>query len=325
MPKNPVKRKALASKSGKASGDALPVATRDFAPDADVSGQIGASAPTFGNLLQSVGNAVASSQALLDKSVVETVNTLSKTNIEIVTDCVLRLDDDGMPITPTDDDLKTSSVSVLNYFWPTVHEWKRVALSMDLAVSAFHQEHGITFEKTQKTSNAGACGLFWGFLGWFGMDDQKSTDYYSNQSSYDQSWTRGQIRMDAQLGPRQTTKLPAPTRVSTGPQMFLTPGSMVETKTGGVVTQRSVELYVKLLKADGDGNPNKVLDLSTTPYLLVSQVTGPPYSSGNATNSKGEAKFVITRLTPGNSAAYPVRATVSAKLGDIEKTLAIVI
>jgi len=301
----------------------VPVGAGIRALDADVSGQISEAAPTFGNLLSSVGNSVAISQELLDKSIVETVNALSATTIDVITEVVLQLDDDGMPMTPTSDDLKTSKVSVINYFWPTVHEWKKVALSMDLSVSSFHSEHGMTFYKKQRSSETHAVGLFWGFVGWLDTDDQTKTNYSSRSSTYDQDWANGQIRMDAQLGPRRTTKFPTPTQVSVGPQVFITPGAITEKKTGQVITERTSDLYIKVLKADGANNPQKQITV-TAGSFMVEPVDTDGYVAGE-TNNDGEAKFTITRLTPGNSALYTAKATVTVKFGDIEKTTVIVL
>ena len=98
-----------------------------------MSGQIRAVAPTFGQVLSSVGTGIADSQTALDKGVIDTVNTLAGKKITVVTDVIQHLNDDGEPV-PADTELISTDLSVLSFFMPTIHEWKRVAVSMDLSV-----------------------------------------------------------------------------------------------------------------------------------------------------------------------------------------------
>ena len=107
---------------------------------------------------------MADSQAALDQGVIDTVNTLGNTNITVVTDVIQHLNDDGEP-DPALTELVTTDLSVLNFFTPTIHEWKRVALSMDLSVGAFSESDGLTFNAEQSGGGVGGVGLFWGFLG----------------------------------------------------------------------------------------------------------------------------------------------------------------
>src|SRR5262249_16085384 len=74
----------------------------------DVAGQLADSAPTFGNLLRSIGDGVASSQSALDKGVIDTVKTLNDAKITLVTDVIEQLDDDGLP-DPSQTKLQTAT------------------------------------------------------------------------------------------------------------------------------------------------------------------------------------------------------------------------
>ena len=138
----PVARSSGASLQ--AAGAAGPVAAGGFAGTglldvADtVAGKLDAIAPTFGEILKSVGTGVAKAQRALDDSVRDTVKKLSDTKIDVITDVIQRIDDDtGLPLEPTDDDLIKQKLSVLNFITPSVQEWKYVALSMDMSVGGF--------------------------------------------------------------------------------------------------------------------------------------------------------------------------------------------
>lgn len=280
-------------------------------------------APTFGNVLKSIGLGVATSQEALDKGVIDTVNTLNDTKITVVTDVILKLDDDGMPVV-SDDDLVTQEVSVLNYVTPTVHEWKHVALSMDLSMRSLSEEKGIQFDTEQQIITFHTYGLFWGFLGWTDTDDQTNTTSFNQQTKREVDFERGQVRMDAMLGPRRTTKFPALTQVSTGPQLFINTGTVSETKDSHkIVTERTIDLYLKIIKADGSINPN-VGPLSVKAgVLLVSAASTDGYTAGQ-TNADGKAKFTLTRKIYGGF-GQPYRTKVIVTWNDIVRTLEVVL
>lgn len=280
-------------------------------------------APTFGNVLKSIGQGVASSQEALDQGVIQTVNALNDTKITVVTDVVLKLDDDGMPVV-SDNDLISQEVSVLNYVSPTIHEWKHVALSMDLTMSSISEERGIEFSREQRIINFHTYGLFWGFLGWTDMDDQTNRSSFSQQTKREVDWERGQVRLDAMLGPRTTTKFPVPAQVMTGPQLFINPGSVVESKnTEGVVTERSLDLFIKIIKSDGSVNPNVGPISATAGVLLVSAANTDGYTPGQ-TNHQGKAKFTLTRKIFA-SFSQPYRTPVIIRWNDIVRTLEVVL
>mgnify|MGYP006189486789 CR=1 FL=1 len=81
------------------SADALiPGVGGALALEADVSGELAQIAPSFGDILASIGRGVADSQTALDRGLVSTATTLSQANITVVTDVVQELNDDGLPV-----------------------------------------------------------------------------------------------------------------------------------------------------------------------------------------------------------------------------------
>ncbi|MEJ2692018.1 MAG: hypothetical protein P8166_02915 [Candidatus Thiodiazotropha sp.] len=286
--------------------------------EADVSGELAGLAPTFGDVLMSIGNGVAKSQDALDRGLVETAKTLSDTKINVVTDVIQELDDDGLPVAENTE-LIEHEVSLINYVAPTVHEWSHMALSMDLSVGAMDNDTGVTFERKQTSGRVGGVGLFFGFVGFGLYSESERSTFYNRNTSRETDWARGQVRMDAMLRPRKAEKFPAPAEINIGPQIYFAQGAINDTVVGGVVTARSMELLIHCRKADGSANPNVIITLDSGPY-------GHSFSStdgftGNTTNADGQIKVTLTRQIPNPRFLRSVNANVKATLGQIERSV----
>ena len=306
---------AMTAPAGDPTGGSL------LALGADASGQLEGIAPTFGNILSSIGVGVANSQAALDKGVVDTVKKLSDTKITVVTEVIEQLDDDGLPDVAATQ-LITQQLSVLNFVTPTVHEWKHVALSMDMNVGAMDDETGMSFRVEQSSTSVGSAGLFAGFVGLGYFSDNESYRSAQSNSHREAQWSSGVVQLDAVLAPRRTTKFPIPANVSIGPQIFMSQGSVVETKVGGVVTERSVDVLITVRKASGAVNPSKVLELDAG-GLLPSFSTAAPFT-GSTTNADGQCKVTLRRaILFGFS--QPTRRGVTVRMGQLSKRIDIVI
>ncbi|WP_404347656.1 hypothetical protein LG324_10395 [Phycicoccus jejuensis] len=288
---------------------------------ADVSGQLRAVAPTFGDVLKSIGIGVADSQAALDQGVIDTVNELADTNITVVTDVIQHLDDDGLPVA-ADTELVSTDLSVLNFFMPTVHEWKRVALSMDLSCGAFNESDGLTFSAKQSGGGIGGAGLFWGFLGVNYEYGYENTQDVRTSHEQEASWSSGEVRLDAILGPRTTGKLPVPSQVAIGPQIVFSQGPVKETAVAGAGVNRSVDVVVTVRKAGGDVNPSVPLRIEAG-GLRTSFSTTAPFT-GNSTNAEGQVLVTVTRNVP-NAGAAGARVTLVARLGAMSQSYALTI
>ena len=305
-----------------AEGGIAPEATRTLALDANVTSEFATIAPSFGDVLMSVGTAVAASQEALDKSVVEMARELSATKIRVVTDVIEKLNDDGLPdVSQTQ--LVSHQLSLVNYVSPTVHEWKHVAVSMDLTVGEVDSQYGFTFKQKQRSINAGGS-LSWNFSGWFRGGYSQSSTETNYESSYESDWASGQVRVDALMAPRRTGKLPVGATFTVGPQIYIAQGTVNQQRNGqDVVTQRSVDLTVEVRKADG-------ALLSGKPLVVESDLFGISFSSaspfnGSTTNTDGKVKVTITRLIPSDKFQNFVRGRVTVRLGSIEKTIGIVL
>ena len=292
-----------------------------LAGEADVTQDLGGLAPTFGNVLNSIGIGVSSSQEALDKGVVQIAKSLSDTNIDLVTQVIQELDEDGLPVPPTDSsNLRKETVSLINFINPQAHEWQHVALSMDLSVGAMDNETGMTFNSSQTRSSASTTGLLWGFVGWFQHSNTSSETSIERSIDRESAWAQGQVRMDAMLTPRRTGKFPVPAEVSIGPQLAIGLGGVTETEVSGVIT-RSQDITVTVRKADGSVNPDVMLNIGSNSFAIELLDNGAP--SFNRTNAAGIVMARVKRRIPNAIFGRAIRGDVNVELGQISKDMQI--
>ncbi|WP_207555792.1 hypothetical protein [Intrasporangium flavum] len=313
-----VTRRATRPVGGVALDDTVPAgaATTPAELGADVTDELGRVAPTFGNVLSSIGLGVATSQTALDKGLVDSVQALSDKKIKVVTDVIQTLDDDGLPDLDATE-LVTSEVSVLNFITPTVHEWKYVRLAMDLEVGEIDNTQAMTFKREQVSIGYNAVGMFWGFLGWFDTHDTSKTTNVTSSSEQEVDWSQGQVRVDALLAPREADGFTPPANVDIGPRLYFSQGSVTDTTAAGVRT-RSVKVRVKVLKASGAVNPAKNLVVEAT-GLGISFTTGGGFN-GSTTNTDGEVEVTLSRVVPVAATVTPRQFPVTASLGQVRQS-----
>lgn len=279
---------------------------------ADVTGELAAAAPTFGEVLESVGLGVAFSQRALDEGVRESAKALADKKVRFVNTVITELDDDGLPVVPTVDangvpsNVELVDVSAINFFSPTVHEWKHVALSMDLTVGALDATQGFSFKRSQASVSAGG-GTLWGFIGWFNTAGGFSYGGVTATAEQEANWSQGTVRLDAQLGPRRTERLPIPGRLTRGPGIYFVAGPITE--TAGV---RKMAASVQLRKTDGSLMSSGTIAVSA-PGLQ------PNFPSGANIPATGLVKVDLVRRDLGD----PKQFSVEVRLGDFAKTFAV--
>ena len=288
--------------------------------EADASDEMLELAPAFGDLLLSIGTGVADSQDALDKGLVSTAQQLSENKITFVSEVIQELNEDGLP-DPAKTELIQNDVSLINFVNPTVHEWKHVAISMDMNVGEMDMDRGVTFKKEQWDAGVHSYGLFWGFLGWFDTDDRTTTRTSISRTDRESDWASGQVRLDALLGPRRMDKFPVPGEVTIGPQIYFSQGAVSESLTDGVVTSRSLDIVIKVLKSNGDVNPNVNIEVDPDRYSLsYAEADG---FTGSMTNAEGEVKITLTRNIPNARFLRSVRSKITAQLGQMSKLIEI--
>ena len=278
----------------------------------DAAKRLGEGAPVFGQVLKNIGLAVAESQKALDEGVITGIKKLNDTKIKVVTQVVQELNDDGLP-DASKTQLVTNELSVLNFFVPTFHEWKNVELSMDLSVGEFDATQGVKFHAEQESTSVGAGGSksAWGFSGWFSASHSQSEQTVNVESSQDVSWSSGQVRVSALLGPRRTGKFPTPATVEIAPQIYVTQGAISEQKTDEVVTSRAVDVMIEIRKRDGSKMQEGV------PIVVESGGLLPDFgATGSSTDAKGRVKVKLTRSLAGGAKGFqkfPISVALKAK------------
>lgn len=281
-----------------------------------VAGKLDAIAPSFGEILKSIGTGVAKAQRALDDGVITTVKKLSDTKIDVVTDVIQRIDDDtGMPLEPTADDLIKQKLSVLNFITPSVHEWKYVALSMDMSVSGMDSKTGMTFTRSSFNTSHESKGLFFGFVGVGTTTASAAFNLTHTNVERESEWVSGRVQLDAMLGPRKTTKFPVPASVEIGPQIFAVQGKTTDVKSGvgaaAVLVERNVELTITVLKANGEANSGKTPSIEA-PGVLREAV------AGGATDGAGKVKYKLRRFYNNGAAGFST-IPVTVRLGAITR------
>lgn len=129
------------------------------------------------------------------------------------------------------------------------------------------------------------------------------------------AWQQGQIRVDALLGPRTTSRFQTPDRISIGPQIFLVQGAITEATSGGVTTSRSIDLRIEVRKADGSANSGKTVVLDAGG--LLPSFVGP---GGATTDPSGLVTARLTRSLGAGVTGFR-QFNVAVSLGQIRKTL----
>jgi hypothetical protein len=285
----------------------------------DVANQLDALAPTFGEILKSVGSGLANAQRALDKSVMDTVNKLATTKIDVVTDVVQRLDDaTGLPMEPADTDLIKQQLSVLNFVTPTVHEFKYMALTMDLSIAKLDQKVGMSFTSASLNTSRNSSGLHFGFVG-VGTTSVNA-DFKAVRSNVEREmqWASGRVQMDALLAPRRTTKFPVPAEISVGPQIFLNQGRTTDVRQGAgqnpPLVERNVEITITTLTAAGA--PNTTANVTIEAPGLLRETT--------QANTGGKTRFRLRRFfTNGAGAQGFSTFAVKVRLGQIVKSFTV--
>jgi hypothetical protein len=287
----------------------------------DAANRLIEGAPVFGKVLELVGFAVAQSQQSLDEGVITGVKKLNDTKIKVVTQVVQELNEDGLP-DASKTQLVTNELSVLNFFVPTFHEWKNVELAMDLTVGEFDAEQGVKFHAEQESTSVGggfSKSWYFGGAGWFGMSHSESEQTTNVETSQDMTWSSGQVRVSALLGPRRTGKFPTPATVEIAPQIYVTQGAISEQKTDEVVTSRAVDVMIEVRKRDGSTMQQGV------PIVVESGGLLPDFGgTGSVTDAKGRVKVKLTRSLAGGAKGFqkfPISVALKAKRQPFTVTL----
>ena len=146
----------------RAKGAAAPQKFATSTAQADATPQLTAAAPAFGDVLRSIGHAVAVTQTALDDAALESLKTLSAQNVDVPVLVEQFLLDNGEPGTVT---ITKAPMPLTSIIMPSMQQVEQMTLRMDMRVEKFdlksgrqiQPEHGERGRKLQWTQFRFCC------------------------------------------------------------------------------------------------------------------------------------------------------------------------
>lgn len=274
---------------------------------ADVTDEMLSSAQTFGDVLESFGNAIVTSEAAFIESFVESAKQLSQTKLEVPVAVRQDLDDDGNLSGDPTVDTRTLSLSTL--ILPTLLEVKHGALSMDLVVSELDMTTGIHVKSGGASASFTKAGV--------GFSAAAAFNYSSvdAESRFKADFATGAIRLDTLFGPSAAARVPDINDYAIGPQILVTQAATAGPASAGPPATpafRKVTLTVKLLDRFGNEITGKSVDVRLPAELrrrLNNWTTG----------AVPTASPIVIDLAPAFVAQPAQNYTVDLRYGDVSK------
>jgi hypothetical protein len=228
------------------------------AADANVADEGRAAGVSFGTLIQTTGNAVASTQSALNDSSAATATALATTLVDVIALQERIYDDQGNVVDAQSHVLKLPLITFID---PVFYQWSSVRLQGYFYANEFASDTTIsTSVVTTNTSAGGASVLGFTFgSGKFSLGATR-TDL-EVESSSDTSF--GLVRMNALLEPRRDVAIPKPTQVIQGPSLAIIQGEIVNDPPTGTPTSRSMSLLIEYRRRDGSPIPAKSISIET--------------------------------------------------------------
>lgn len=228
------------------------------AADANVADEGRAAGVSFGTLIQTTGNAVASTQSALNDSSAATATALASTLVDVIALQERIYDDQGNVVNAKSHVLKLPLITFID---PVFYQWSSVRLQGYFYASEFASETSISSSVTAKNASAGGASVL-GFTfgsGRFSLGTTR-TDLEIETSS-DTSF--GLVRMNALLEPRRDVGIPKPTQVIQGPSLTIIQGEIINDPATGVPASRTMSLLIEYRRRDGTPIAGKSISIET--------------------------------------------------------------
>lgn|GEM_PF-6599211 len=275
-PLTPAKRRGLAKKVAATKkrvakiprAEVFSAMAASSAAKADITAQLKEAAPAFGDVLRSIGHAVAVTQTALDDTALESLKTLAEQQVQVPMLIEQTLKDDGTPDTsPGGVVIKSVAMPLTSIIKPSMQQVDQMTLRMDMRVQSFDASSGIKFNQ-----NIAAAGVSYkkGSFGFaVSMNNTNVNAQFSNMSDF----ASGSVMMSMDIGDRTGFQIPTPLEYGIGTNLLVrlkkvsqvtVPG---EKPTDSPVTTRTAEIAVKKVS-----NKGAVDDLGNGQY----EVTVPP-------------------------------------------------
>ncbi|MFN0069690.1 MAG: hypothetical protein ACKVYV_18895 [Limisphaerales bacterium] len=242
-------------------GAAAPRRPRSAAPiglKADVTPRLTQAAPAFGDVLRSIGHAVAVTQTALDEAALESLKTLAGQQVDVPILVEQTLGDDGIPTTVL---IKTASVPLTSIITPSMQQVDQMTLRMDMRVESFNATSGIRFNQNMASAGVSAGSQGFGFA--LGMSNANVNAQFSNMSDF----SSGSVMMSLDIVDRTGFQIPTPLEYGIGANVLVRLTSLGQasvTVNNAVVFERTADFAIKLVKDNGS-----VVNMTSAMYTVA--------------------------------------------------------
>lgn len=319
-------------------------------PGNNVGDKIDSAGMALGDLVKHVGMSVAATQRKLNESCAVTANALATTTVDIVAVRHTDFNDDGTYAETSGDILMP--LPLVNFVDPVNYEMTQVHLQG--VFQATELRTGTTSSSDSSRSYGGASVHLGGFFSQPSLSgglnaaasqvqNGSGTGYGSVSTTSTQYGTAsqqvtefGQVRMNAEMTPRNDIGVPKPRHIIRGPSLILVPQGVATTPPAPTaehpLEERRVLVKVTYLRRPTEDKPagEAIKDASFTvetggldwSYCNDHGVVDDTETSTlTKTNTSGELYFVVRRrFTPGEDVT-PRSIAVSARIGMVSATV----
>jgi hypothetical protein len=262
---------------------------------ADVTPQLREAAPAFGDVLRSIGHAVAVTQTALDDTALDSLKTLAAQKVDVPMLVEQTLTDDGIPSSVK---ITTASMPLTSIVSPSMQQVDQMTLRMDMHVQSFDATSGIKFNQNLASAGASYSRGSFGFA--LSMSNTNVNAQFSNMSDF----SSGSVMMSMDIVDRTGFQIPTPLEYGIGANLLvrLTDVKQTTVTTGTVpntvtTITRTAVLAVKEVKRDGS-----IVDLNSGDYTVTVPPELLPVLSSSSSSTPGTLTLSYNPATP--SAPY---------------------
>lgn len=320
-------------------------------PGTDVASTLDGAGMALGDLVKQVGMAVAETQRRLNDSCADTANTLANTMVDVVAVRHTRYNDDGsyntsgnivtqMPLAAYAEivNYEVSELRLQGQFYAseikaantTSTDTTRHATSTSVHLGGWFQQPGVA-----SGVNAAATAAQTGSGTGYSMQSHVGT---MNGSASASEYQAGQVRMNAEITPRNDIGVPRARHVVRGPSLLLLPRGVTTfpavVSAEAPLQRRSTVVRVSYRRRPTEGqqqgtgikDASFVVETSGLEWsFCLENGTPDETSAATRTDANGDLYFVVRRnFAPGDDTT-PRAFTLTARIGLVNASVAVML
>jgi hypothetical protein len=257
---------------------------------ADITPKLREAAPVFGDVLRSIGHAVAVTQTALDDTALDSLKTLAAQKVDVPMLVEQSLTEDGIPDTVK---IITAPMPLTSVIMPSMQQVDQMTLRMDMRVQSFDATSGIKFNQNLASAGASYSRGSFGFA--VSMSNTNVNAQFSNMSEF----SSGSVMMSMDIVDRTGFQIPTPLEYGIGANLLVTLTDVKQTtvSTGTApnivttITRTAVLTVKKVTRAGavGDLNQEDNYQVTVPPELQFTQGHVNTSTSGTLTISYNPA------------------------------------